>query len=54
MNCVRPKAGQQADSAAAALTGLVRLLARQAAREWFEGTLESASSPAGEASERQK
>jgi hypothetical protein len=50
MNCARPKSGQEVDSAAAALTSLVRLLARQAARAWLEGTLE----PAGEASERQK
>jgi len=36
MDCARPKTSQEADSAAAALTALVRLLARQAAREWRE------------------
>jgi hypothetical protein len=52
MDCARPNTSQEDGTAAASLTNLVCLLARQAAREWLSG--EPDSPPLAEPWEREK
>jgi hypothetical protein len=54
MDRARPKTSQKAGTAAAALTSLVCLLARQAARDWLAGRLEASSPRLAEPSEKEK